>query len=739
MPKASVDAIRPRPGKDVGALFALTNPEPTVNKTTQRDTEDRISKASKKVKYVVNLMYLFLHNTRRRIPPWAAIHGIHEAIPRATQLENVKGKEWACHVGQLTLVWGQDMLHARSVGKEKSSAMEANRAVRIVCVGVARDMHPDHIISGTEMDFPGLLGLPDNADSCTDNDGAVALFPESQIEFGMMSDIQTSATALVQSSEIHSFSWPSIDIEIGTRPIPDGDDLGGELSPHTTRELYQAYFDQTDHSCYMLDKNSFLLKMDHLPLGPESLSLKFIVLAHGASASPAYRHLQNKLYDTSRRYFENAETGNPFMTIAALQACILLAVYELKQLFYSRAWGRVNRAMWMAEMFGLHKMDAQYSSPRQRQSGLYVAPTTDPEELEERRRTFWSVFILCCFTSISVGWNTYAQINYMEEITTLLPNENRGDDHTSPFRPTLNNTLRLPMARKLSSFEALIITSALHIRSLRHADFALVEIGEDYLSYDFWMHHYYITESISQVGFTQHVEPTLQNSMTEPATLCVTLRIQAIYICLHHAAVVRESQTNSTRAFSSQSETKCLMAAMKLTSMINQIRDQAGSTNPNPYTVWSIYVAAQFYVRELHASRCKNGHPIMPMRTPSKPSLSPNGRPSLPVSASREQSKNMNISHFDGTSPATINNHASGLIPSRFELLHNIDFLLSTLSALKRSNPMAGTFEAQIYDELKGGKAMTDDRPIGRVEFPLDGKYVANNYAENGAQDRNKT
>lgn len=179
---------------------------------------------------------------------------------------------------------------------------------------------------------------------------------------------------------------------------------------------YQAYFDQADHNCYMLEKHSFLSKMDHQPLGQELLSLKYIVLAHGASASTTYCHLQNKLYDTSRKYFESAENGNPFVAIASLQACTLLATFELKQLLFSRAWGRVNRAMWMAEMFGLHKMDAQHQSSRRRQSALYVAPTTDPEELEERRRTFWSIFILCCFTSMSVGWNTYAQINCMEEV-----------------------------------------------------------------------------------------------------------------------------------------------------------------------------------------------------------------------------------------------------------------------------------------------------------------------------------
>jgi hypothetical protein len=163
----------------------------------------------------------------------------------------------------------------------------------------------------------------------------------------------------------------------------------------------------------MLDQKRFLSKIDCLPLGPELLSLKYIVLAHGAS-SPSHCHLQNQFYDASRKFFEDAETGKAFVTIAALQACILLAMYELKQLLFSRAWGRVSRAMWMAQMFGLHRMDTQSASPRQQPSRFHLALTTDLHELEERRRTFWSAFNLSCFTSTSAGWNNYAQINHEE-------------------------------------------------------------------------------------------------------------------------------------------------------------------------------------------------------------------------------------------------------------------------------------------------------------------------------------
>ena len=177
---------------------------------------------------------------------------------------------------------------------------------------------------------------------------------------------------------------------------------------------YQSYFDQADGSCPMLDKDSFLPKMDGPSLGPELLSLKFIVLAHGAAGAFDSRYLQSQLYDASRKYFDNAELGKSFLTIAALQACILLATYELKQLLFPRAWSRVSRAMWMAQMFGLDKMDARPPSPNQPQNVFHLESTSDPQELEERRRTFWSAFNLMCFAGAGAGWDIYAHCNIDE-------------------------------------------------------------------------------------------------------------------------------------------------------------------------------------------------------------------------------------------------------------------------------------------------------------------------------------
>lgn len=171
------------------------------------------------------------------------------------------------------------------------------------------------------------------------------------------------------------------------------------------------------------------------------------------------------------------------------------------------------------------------------------------------------------------------QLTNISQITTLVPTENGANSLVSPFRPTLHNILRLSGARKLSTFEALVLTSALYSRCLRHADFSLPESRVDYPSYDFWMHHYHISESVNQLTCSTNVDSTLPSSITEPSILYMNFRIQAIMICLHYAAVSRESKTNSTGSQSSESETKCLKAALNITNMTRQIREQANPIN----------------------------------------------------------------------------------------------------------------------------------------------------------------
>jgi hypothetical protein len=119
--------------------------------------------------------------------------------------------------------------------------------------------------------------------------------------------------------------------------------------------------------------------------------------------------------------------------------------------------------------------------------------------------------------------------------------------------------------------QGLIVTGALYGRCLMHVKYAMPENTAEYISYDFWMHHHHIKESVEQVTSAPLAEPSSASSMTVPDLLCLNMNIQAVLICLHHAAVLRLSKTNTLSLPISDSETKCLAAAMEVAGTTRQI------------------------------------------------------------------------------------------------------------------------------------------------------------------------
>ncbi|KAL8651133.1 MAG: hypothetical protein Q9226_004839 [Calogaya cf. arnoldii] len=154
-----------------------------------------------------------------------------------------------------------------------------------------------------------------------------------------------------------------------------------------------------------------------------------------------YAQWEQHCYRSARHHLEKLETeddSGTFMSIDALQAIILLALYEFKQMYFARAWLTIGKAMRLAQMFGLHKMDGNslISQDSGFQPGLH--PTTDWTQLEERRRTFWVAF--------NVDW--YACTSPMniddKEITTFLPSMDSldGGQPPLPSRLPLRDALR---------------------------------------------------------------------------------------------------------------------------------------------------------------------------------------------------------------------------------------------------------------------------------------------------------
>ena len=161
----------------------------------------------------------------------------------------------------------------------------------------------------------------------------------------------------------------------------------------------------------MVDRERFSSALAASSGKPQVSALSYSVAMLGATLSDENAHLEEKCYQYARKYLETAERqedGANFITLDALQACVLTTWYEFKGPGFARAWMSLGRAIRLAKMLGLHQMDN--TDPRRARTGspisgfqLPLPATEGPAELEERRRTFWVLFIFEAYAGVRTG------------------------------------------------------------------------------------------------------------------------------------------------------------------------------------------------------------------------------------------------------------------------------------------------------------------------------------------------
>lgn len=124
--------------------------------------------------------------------------------------------------------------------------------------------------------------------------------------------------------------------------------------------------------------------------------------AHAAAASDKYNDLKDTLYRRSRKYLEIDELrglGEAMVTLAHCQAWILCGTFEFQHMHFPRAWLSTGRAIRLAQMLGLERLDCRRLDVKEP-----LAASQDWLEKEERRRAFWASYWSDRCASIGTGW-----------------------------------------------------------------------------------------------------------------------------------------------------------------------------------------------------------------------------------------------------------------------------------------------------------------------------------------------
>ncbi|KAL8847078.1 MAG: hypothetical protein Q9221_007865 [Calogaya cf. arnoldii] len=322
----------------------------------------------------------------------------------------------------------------------------------------------------------------------------------------------------------------------------------------------------------MIDGHRFQCRADDSPSQPELVSLRFAIWAHAATLDSRYSHLSDKFYLQARKYIEvtEAKTPNRFFTVPALQALILLALYEFKQACFTRSWVSVGRATWLAHSLGLHKMDTTKPEASPNMLNL-LSWTDDVMELEERRRTFWVMLQVNCLSTVGICWNLGLGFD-LDEISTHLPVDDL-DEINPGGGISLGEALRTSVTGLLCPLQGTALVSSLCIRSVTHVSQVHKEHSFDAPGYDFWTHHHRLNEVLNHASNSTlaHLKPIERKN--EPNVIFIDIILQSTIICLHQAVIYRVSRVEkrTAPALGLESEQRCFEAVQELISAVGYI------------------------------------------------------------------------------------------------------------------------------------------------------------------------
>ncbi|KAL5120299.1 hypothetical protein ACEQ8H_001857 [Pleosporales sp. CAS-2024a] len=394
--------------------------------------------------------------------------------------------------------------------------------------------------------------------------------------------LPTGATAM--DARDSDFSWEMIGLGL-EEPLPPQDVMD---------DLYQIYFTKIHPSLPMVHRPRFLAALNLAPHMRPPVCLRYIMWTLAASASDKYEALQEHFYHRARKYAQMDEMkghGESTITLAHCQAWVLICTYEFKQMYFPRAWLSAGRAVRLAQMMQLHRLDGVGLDVKQ-----CLPPPKDWTEREERRRTFWMAFAVDRYASIGTGWPMTID---ERDITTNLPaSENAFENSKAMPTGSLDQGLSPAGAAGLQAMGGIVLTATMFGRNLLHLHRPGPNDHDDDINGGFWNRHRQIEQILLQTSLNLPDHLRLPSGISDPNVVFANMCIHTSAICLHQAAIFKADKYRLPVNISNESKIRCVTAAAEIASIMRMISHMDLGTM-NPFISFCVYVAARVFVQYL--------------------------------------------------------------------------------------------------------------------------------------------
>ncbi|KAG9522137.1 hypothetical protein KCU93_g7150, partial [Aureobasidium melanogenum] len=225
-----------------------------------------------------------------------------------------------------------------------------------------------------------------------------------------------------------------------------------------------------------------------------------------------------------------------------------------------------------------------------------LPPPKDWIEKEERRRSFWMIFAGDRYASIGTGWPMTIDES---DICTYLPASDEAFDAGTPEQSTsLKDALTPGGADGLSSMGAVGVISALFGRNLLHLHRHTPDQNDGDINGVFWKRHRQMDGTILSLLLGLPESLRLPLAVSDPKVVFMNMCIHTSVICLHQAAIFKVEKHQLPAKLATESKMRCLTAAAEISSLM-KMSSHLDMAQANPFMAFSLYVAARVFVQYL--------------------------------------------------------------------------------------------------------------------------------------------
>ncbi|RSM11311.1 hypothetical protein CDV31_006864 [Fusarium ambrosium] len=467
------------------------------------------------------------------------------------------------------------------------------------------DIHLDaQLQPSAPMGFLSLLTQA-NTDILSQNTSSANI---SQSQFDLMHDVETAAA-------MSELQLPMGPLPVESKSMEDGMMIGDVGSSNGKAEapmfespekewavLHRLFFEFVYHSLPILYQDRFFEEMGMQPRPRPLLALGYAVALVSAAISPPHQHLQKGYYTMTRKLLEKCEMegdGEEFASLNIFQALLFLLRYEIMASRITRAWMTLGRAIRLASVLNLQKMDTE-DRVGGTVPGLHVElpPTEDPVLLEERRRSFWCLFILETYVKTRSGMPCQLGNAALFDVNLPWPGLlNQG------FRPTHMPFLRdvVENNEELSSYAACVVMVDLAIRA-----YELAELSQSQTQ-GYWDRHFALARMIQECSAKMGSHLNKDAAVQDPVSLSNQLNLGAIKIILHETSIGKGRVDELSPSMVEENERCCQVAAQIIADTVRVVWENRSPernlfTLQATFTAWPIAKAISTLVRDRESS-----------------------------------------------------------------------------------------------------------------------------------------